>query len=65
MLYFVPQQRFPPPFVLIVEQHSDTFKVKPDHIPFVAQQLMNLTWIHADVGLIPGLAQWIKDLVLP
>ena len=31
-------------------------------VPFVAQRLMNLTRFHEDVGLIPGLTQWVKDL---
>ena len=34
-------------------------------VPVVEQQLMNPTRNREVVGLIPGLAQWVKDLVLP
>ena len=31
----------------------------------MTQQLKNPSRIHGHVGSIPGLAQWVKDLVLP
>ena len=34
-------------------------------VPIVAQWLTNPTSFYEDVDLIPGLAQWVKDLVLP
>ena len=32
---------------------------------FVAQRLTNLTSIHEDMGSIPGLTHWVKDLASP
>ena len=34
-------------------------------VHIVVQRVKNSTSIHEDVGLIPGLSQWVKDLALP
>ena len=39
----------------------DTYLKKENvRVPVVAQQVTNLTSIHEDVSLIPGLTQWVK-----
>ena len=47
---------------LVKEGHEQN-----DHlgIPVVAQRIINPTSIREDVGLIPSLAWWVKDLALP
>ena len=37
----------------------------PPGISHCGAAVTNLTSIHEDSGLIPGLLQWVKDLVLP
>ena len=38
---------------------------KKKGVPVVAQGLTNPTRNHEVAGLIPGLAQWVRDLALP
>ena len=44
-------------------QHNgeNTLKMRFGRVPIVAQQVTNLTSNHEGAGLIPGLAQWVKD----
>ena len=46
------------------ESHDSTEKLQFTEVPVVAQWLMNPTRNHEGEGLIPGLAQWVKDPTL-
>ena len=39
-------------------------QVTKEAVPIAAQQVTNPTSMHEDSNLIPGLAQWVKDLAL-
>ena len=44
---------------------EETANERTTEVPVVAQWLTNPNRNHEVVGLIPGLAQWVKDPVLP
>ena len=41
---------------------SFCLKKKKWEVPIEAQQVKNPISIHEDVGSVPGLTQWVKDL---
>ena len=43
---------------------GSTFSVHNEGIPIMAQKVKNPTSIHEDVGLVPGLSQWVKNPAL-
>ena len=49
----------------LLEAKGEFLIIQNWRVPFVAQQLMNLTRIQEGVGSIPGLTQWVKGLALP
>ena len=49
------------------DSQKEKFSFKNDTlgVSVVAQQVKNSTYVRKDVGSIPDLAQWDKDLALP
>ena len=64
------QQEFPEEFLSWLSRSSQRSSYHgsagvPRGVPIMAQQFMNPTSIHENVGSIPGLTQWINDVAFP
>ena len=55
----------PKPRVYSCSSSASTLQIGHSWSSYHGSVETNLTRIHKDTGLIPGLAQWVKDLVLP
>ena len=52
-------------FTQVIKVSINKWRMINYGVPIVAQRLKNLTSIHENAGLIPGLVQWVKDPALP